>query len=142
MATVSAKLPGARRALVPDFDVPLPPEFWRGDGAVRLRDLIAVIVRWEVIAFQTRAEARRLHRALTAQQIAEGAERGKVDSGGRDLEQCVTEEQAVGTAWQCFEDGIYLVFIDGAQQHRLDDQVFVRADSTILFVRLVMLAGA
>ena len=142
MATVTAKLPGARRALVPDFDVPLPPEFWRGDGAVRLRDLIACIVRWEVVAHQTRAESRRLHRALTAQQIAEGAERGKIDSGGRDLEQAVDEEQAVGTAWQAFEDGLYLVFIDSVQQHRLDDQVFVRADSTILFVRLVMLAGA
>lgn len=142
MARVTARLPGARRALVPDFDVPLPPEFWGGDGVVRLRDLIAVIVRWEVAAFQSRAEARRLHHALTAGQIAEGAAQGKVDSGGHELQQTVSDEQAVGTAWQAFEDGLYLVFVDGQQQHRLDDQVFARADSTILFVRLVMLAGA
>jgi len=62
--------------------------------------------------------------------------------GGTDLGQNVDEEQAVGAALQAFEDGLYLVVLDGAEQRDLDKQVFLHADSRITFVRLAMLSGA
>ena len=40
-----------------------------------------------------------------------------------------------------FEDGLFLVIVDGQEQRSLDAQVYVQPDSRVAFVRLVMLAG-
>ena len=60
-----------------------------------------------------RQDAQRFVRLLSEREIQAGAERGKVDSGGRDLGQAVDLEQATGAALQAFEDGLYLVILDG-----------------------------
>ncbi|HSL34673.1 MAG TPA: hypothetical protein VK871_13540 [Candidatus Limnocylindrales bacterium] len=52
------------------------------------------------------------------------------------------EGQAIGTALQAFEDGLYLVILDGREQRDLDEQVFPKPDSHLTFLRLVMLSGA
>jgi hypothetical protein len=65
-----------------------------------------------------------------------------VDSGGRELHQDVNPGDAVATALQAFEDGIYLVILDGEEQRDLDREVHLQPDSRLVFVRLVMLAGA
>ena len=141
MPTVTAKALGRRRPLVPIFDVPPPPDFPSGGGRMRLRDLIAMVVRFEVQAFRERQSRHKLIQVLSAEQIETGAERGKISMGGRDLKQTVDEDQAVGAALQAFEDGIYLVFIDEVEQQELDAEVFVKPDSALLFVRLALLAG-
>src|SRR5262249_59104457 len=123
-----------------DFSIPVPPEVGDG-GATALRDLTSRVVRNEVQAFKTRQEERKLFRALTASDIEKGAVRGKIEMGGSDLDQKVDEEDAIGTALQAFEDGIYLVILDGAEQKNLDAQIFLKPDSRVAFVRLVMLAG-
>jgi hypothetical protein len=84
---VDGKMIGRSRPLFPDWSVELPPEWTSGDTGVALRDLISRIVLAEVEAFRLRREERRLTKVLTAAQIAEGALRGKVESGGRDLEE-------------------------------------------------------
>ena len=140
MLTISGKALGQRKPLFADFSIPLPPDLGDG-GAVTLRDLIGRIVRAEVEAFRQRQEERRLLKALTAKQIAEGAQRGKIDSGGSDLDQQVDIEEAIGTALQAFEDGLYLVVIDDQEQRSLDAQVFLKPDSRITFLRLTLLAG-
>ena len=140
MLTISGKALGQRKPLFADFSIPLPPDLGDG-GAVTLRDLIGRIVRAEVEAFRQRQEERRLLKALTAKQIAEGAQRGKIDSGGSDLDQQVDVEEAIGTALQAFEDGLYLVVIDEQEQRSLDAQVFLKPDSRITFLRLTLLAG-
>jgi len=140
MLTISGKALGQRKPLFADFSIPLPPDLGDG-GAVTLRDLIGRIVRAEVEAFRQRQEERRLLKALTAKQIAEGAQRGKIDSGGSDLDQQVDVEEAIGTALQAFEDGLYLVVIDDQEQRSLDAQVFLKPDSRITFLRLTLLAG-
>jgi len=78
---------------------------------------------------------------LSAKEIEAGAARGKVDSGGRDLNQEVDEEEAVGVALQAFEDGLYLVIIDDREYRELDAEVFLQPESRITFLRLIMLAG-
>ena len=67
--------------------------------------------------------------------------RGKVDMGQRDLVQKVDEQVAVATALQAFEDGLYLVIIDGHEQRELDCEVYLTPESHITFLRLVMIAG-
>ena len=61
--------------------------------------------------------------------------------GGRNLKQKVDEEDAVGAALQAFEDGLYLVVLDGEEQRELDREVYLQPDSRVTFVRLAMLAG-
>jgi hypothetical protein len=139
---ISGKSLGSRRPLFADFSVPLPPELERGEGGVTLRDLITTIVRQEVQAFRLRQEERRLVHVLSPREIDRGIEEGKIDSGGRDLNQQVNEEQAIDTALQAFEDSLYLVVIDGHEHRGLDQQIYLKPDSRVTFIRLVFLAGA
>src|SRR5262245_19438550 len=108
MLTISGKALGRKKPLFADFSIPFPPDLGDG-GAITLRDLISRVVKNEVEAFKQRQEDRKLVRALTARQIEEGATRGKIDMGGRDLDQNIDVEVALGTALQAFEDGLYLV---------------------------------
>jgi hypothetical protein len=141
MLTIGARALGRKKPLFADWSLPLPPDLERGDGGVTLRDLIDRVVHAEVAAFRQRQEERRLFRALTAADVERGVARGKVDSGGRDLKQTLDEEESVAVALQAFEDGLYLVIVDGREQRDLDREVRLTPDSRVTFVRLAMLAG-
>jgi hypothetical protein len=141
MITVEARVTGRRRPLVPAWQIPLDPDYAKGGEALTLRRLIARIVREEVQSFRDRQNDRRLLHVLSEREIDAGADRGRIDSGGRTLYQRVAEEEAVGVALDGFEDGLYLVLIDGLQHKELDEQVFPGPDSTVTFLRLVPLAG-
>lgn len=140
MLTISGKALGRKKPLFADFSVPFPPDLGDG-GAITLRDLISRVVRHEVDAFRQRQQDRKFLHALTARQIEEGAARGKIDMGGHDIDQKVDVDQAIGTALEAFEDGLYLVVLDGQEQRSLDAQLFLQPDSRLAFVRLTMLAG-
>jgi hypothetical protein len=139
--TIEGKQLGRKQRLFPDRQVPYPPDWQHSGGRTTLRDLITRIVLDEVATFRQRQEERRLYRTLTAAQITQGASTGKIDPGGRDLDQVVDDDTAVAIALQAFEDGLYFVFIDGQQQKDLDAIVYVSPNSTVTFVRLVALAG-
>lgn len=147
---VSGRALGSRRPLFADWSIPLPPDDFGGGGGLTLRDLIARIVRAEVEAFVARQEARRLDRVLSREDIDRGVAAGRVSPEGRDAggihgasqARSPDVEDAIGTALQAFEDGLYLVIIDGQERRDLDEQVFVKPDSRVTFLRLVFLAGA
>ena len=141
MVTVRGKALGRKAPLFADFAVPLPPGWGPEEGAT-LRTVITRIVYDQVAAFQQRQADRRFVRALTARAIAAGAEAGKVAMGGDEEERAPADaDQAVAAALQAFEDGLYLVAVDGQELRHLDAQVFLRPDSQITFVRLTLLAG-
>lgn len=142
MITVQGRALGTRRPLFADWSIPLPPEL-SGDGGdgPTLRRLIEAVVRREVGAFRSRAEGRRLDRVLSREDIARGAARGKVDPASADVISEVDEEAAVSSALQAFEDGLYLVILDGEEHRDLDARIAVGPDSTVTFVRLTLLAG-
>jgi hypothetical protein len=141
MLTISGKALGRKKPLFADWSVLLAPEL-SGDGRLSLRRLIEFVVRAEVAAFRQRQGEQRLLKALTARQIAEGVERGKVEMGGRESDpQPVDEEAAVGTALQAFEDGLFLVVVDGREHRSLADSIAVGPESRVTFVRLSLLAG-
>jgi hypothetical protein len=141
MITIEARAVGRKQALVPEWAAPLPPELRQEGARLTLRDLLAGVVRAEVRAFRERQEARRLLQVLTEAQIAAGAAGGKIDMGGRDLQQEVDEGAAVETALQAFEDGLYLVILDGRELRSLDEEIALQQDSRLTFLRLTMLAG-
>jgi hypothetical protein len=140
MLTISGKALGKKKPLFADFSIPYPPELGEG-GAVQLRDLLSRIVRHEVEAFRERQEDRKFVKALTERQISEQATRGKIDMGGRDLVQKVDTDEAIRVALEAFEDGLFLVIIDGSDYKTLESEVFLLPDSKVGFVRLTMLAG-
>ena len=141
MITINGKTVGRKKPLFADWSIPFPPDLRPGGDRLTLRDLITRIVRAEVEAFRQRQHDRQFLRALTEKEIADAAGKGKVDMGGRKLQQAVDDEAAVGTALQAFGDGLYLVIVDGEEQAELDREVHLQPDSRVTFVRLVMLAG-
>ncbi len=138
--SIAAKVVGQKKLFFTDWRIPLPPNT-DDSGRFTLRDLISLIVVREVKAFQERQEQRKLAQIFTAEQIQEGAARGKIDMGEKDFEQKVSEDKAVDTALQAFEDGLYFVFIDDVQHESLNQTVFIGEDSHVMFVRLIALAG-
>jgi hypothetical protein len=140
---VETRLLSKRSRPLDDWSIPLPPGAEPDDsGGLTLRELITRVVRHEVHAFEKRDKARRLLRVLSNQQIEDGAARGKVDLGGRPSSGPVDADQAVAAALQGFEDGLYLVILDGVEQRDLEAQVFVNDQSRMVFLRLTFLAGA
>lgn len=136
---IESKVLGQRRRPFEPWELSLFPE--THTEQTTLRELLTRIVLQEVEAFLLRQEERKLERVLSAAEIASQANRGKVDMGGRDLEQTVDGEAAVTNALVAFEDGFYYVFIDGQQVHKLNEAVSVRDDGHMLFVRLMPLIG-
>ncbi len=137
---VDAKVMGQKKPLIHDWEIPLREPTGSTDS-LTLQDLIERVVRAEVAAFRERQEQRRLTRFLTQAQIEQAAARGKIEMGGSDLDQPVDVQEAVHTALQAFEDGIYLVFVDGEQQQSLTAPIHLQDHSHVSFIRLVMLAG-
>ena len=140
--TISTKAIGRRKRILDDWSIPLPPDLDDDGGGLTLRELITQVVIEQVRLFRERQEENRFLRVLSKKQIETSAEGGKVDMGGRDLQQKVDTEDAVSVALQGFEDGLYLVSIDGNQEKNLDAQIYLQPDSRVTFIRLVMLAGA
>ena len=139
--TVEGKVVGQKRPIFADWHVELPPVNENNGDRLKLRDLITSIVVKEVDAFITRQEERKLARVMSRQEIEQGVERGKVDAGERDLGQKINTLEAIATALQAFEDGLYFVFIDEVQQTNLDSEVFLKANSKVIFLRLTALVG-
>ena len=98
-------------------------------------------MREEVRSFTERQTENRLLRILTPEQIAEGVESGRIVPGGSDLDQPVDAAAAIAAALEAFRDGFYFVFVDGQQIEDLEQAITVAPISTLLFIRLVPLAG-
>lgn len=140
---ITGKSIGRKKPLFDDWSIP-PPQGWDGGdgGGNSLADLIEHIVRQEVQAFRQRQYDRQFLRALTAAEIDAAAERGKIEMGGSEVPlQTINDDDAVATALQAFEDGMYLVVIDEVEYRDLQQPVYLSDDSRIVFIRLTFLTG-
>ena len=138
---VEAKVFGKRQPLFspwqPRLTLPIDAE-----GQTMLRALVAAVVSNEVASFHERQGQRRFMRVLTPEQLQQGAESGKIDSGGQAEDpQTVDVQDAIATAQQGFEDGLYYVFVDGQRITALDQRFALHEGSHVLFLRLVALVG-
>jgi len=140
MLTISAKAVGRKKPLFEDYSV-APPAAVAAGQPITLRELVGHVVRAEVTAFEQRQAERRLLKALTARQIADGLAGGKVQAGGSDLDQHVDPDQAIATALEAFTDGLFLVVVDEQEVAQLDSVVPLTEGSRLTFIRLTMLAG-
>ncbi len=140
--TVEGRTFGAKRNLFPAFTVPTPPAWDRDGSSLTLRDLIVAIVTDQVRAYNERRAENSMVHMLTAQQIEDGAARGKIAMGQPDAQSPEADaERAIATALLAFEDGLYFVFIGDRQYESLHESVRVGPDTRVVFLRLVALAG-
>jgi hypothetical protein len=106
-----------------------------------LRELLERIVTLEVEAFRQRQTDNQFLRVLTESQLLEAAESGKISLGGQEFKQDVNTDEAISTAIQAFEDGLYYAFYGDNQIERLTDVVNLEIHQELMFLRLVALAG-
>ncbi len=78
---------------------------------------------------------------LTKEEIDDQAQAGKVSFGVNYGEKHGDIEKARENAIQCFEDGIYRVFLDDSCLESLDQLIEIKKESIFTFVRLTMLTG-
>ena len=73
--------------------------------------------------------------------VIEGAQAGKVSYGESMDDRKADAEKAVLNALQCFDDGIVALFADGVRYTRREEQIPLKDQSEVTFVRLTFLAG-
>lgn len=106
-----------------------------------VRELIVRMVTVCVNDYNIRLESKELLQNLSLNDMEEQAEAGKISFGVNYGENRVDFEQAVTNALQCFEDGIYRIFLGTEQLRKLEDTITLAEDCELTFVRLTMLVG-
>jgi hypothetical protein len=135
---LEARQIGRKNALVPNWNLELPdlPE------PLTLKILLERIVRSEVEKYNQRQSDAEFVRALTQSDLETAAETGKISLGGRETEaQYADPNEAIETAMLAFKDGLYYVFLNDEQLESLDEKINPRDGMSLLFLRLVALAG-
>lgn len=109
-----------------------------------VRELILAVVEAGVRDYNDKlkdGDLQEVVRCLTRQEIQDKAETGKVDFGILYGEKEADLKQACDNAIQCFEDGIYRIFLDDRPLLDLDEDIGGETDGIFTFVRLTMLSG-
>lgn len=106
-----------------------------------LRELICAVTQAGVEEYNRCLETPELLRCLTSEEIADMAQSGKVSFGVNYGEKKADLMKAQENAIQCFEDGIYRIFLNETPLEALEERVQITEESIFTFVRLTMLAG-
>ena len=132
---VRVKALGKRRDVLPMKPYTLQ------DGIGSLRALLTAFVKAEVERYNGKDTEGPLLAALSAEEIREQAESGKVGFGRLWSDRKADAERAVKTAIQAFEDGLVRVLMDETELRELDAPLTVPEGAVFTFVRLTFLSG-
>ena len=111
------------------------------DGFFTVRELITELTKLGVETYNEKLEQPELLKCLTREEIDDKAQSGKVSFGAVYGEKKADLTHAVENAIQCFEDGIYRIFLNDKPLETLEETISVTEKDTFTFVRLTMLAG-
>ena len=106
-----------------------------------VKELIVQMVTVCVKEYNARMESKEILQNLSLADMENQAEAGKISFGVNYGENAADLEQAIENALQCFEDGIYRIFLGTEQLQSLEEKVELADGSELTFVRLTMLAG-
>ena len=81
------------------------------------------------------------HAVISSRDISDLAEAGRVAFGIVFGGKPVVEEEAIINALQCYEDGLFRIFLNGTQLGRGKEYIDIKEGDTVTIVRLTMLAG-
>lgn len=133
---INLKQIGARRqkiAPVP-FDYPAVPK--------TLRELITLTVRLCVEDYNARVRSGdEVSKPLSKENISDMATVGKIAFGINYGAKEQPLSPAVENAIRSFEDGLYRVFAGETELEALDENISLKEDETLTFIRLTMLSG-
>lgn len=132
--SIKLKRLGKRNIKTIDFTVEKMPVF--------LKELIEQCVISEVKRLSRKISDNQLLTFMTHSSVEASATEGKVSFGKIQNTQLADETQAIENAIQCFEDGIFLVFIDDIEIKTLDQEINLNYHSEITFLRMTFLTGA
>ena len=135
---VNMKSMGKRKQTVKPVVYDLPLE---AGNTFTVRQLVTELTRAGVEDYNRRHQEPEILKCLTKENIEDQAERGKISFGVIYGEKEADFQKAADNAIQCFEDGIYRVFLDEKPLESLDEEIQVTKESTFTFVRLAMLTG-
>ncbi len=111
------------------------------DNPHTVRELILAVVETGVREYNERMESPDILSYLTKEKIEEKAQTGKVNFGINYGEKKAQISKAKENALQCFEDGIYRIFLNERALEDLEEEIDITEESVFTFVRLTMLAG-
>jgi len=118
------------------------PVIYELKGSPRtLRELILAVIETGVREYNERMEPPELLRCLTKEEMEDKAQAGKIDFGVNYGEKKARLSEAQENALQCFEDGIYRIFLNDKPLEDLEEEISITKESIFTFVRLTMLAG-
>ena len=106
-----------------------------------LRELITECVKSEVRRFNDSREDTSLLPFLSAKEIGEQAQAGKITCGEKENRQLADLNKAIDTAMLAFTDGLFAVFINEEEIQDLDTPIHLTEQSTLTFIRLTFLTG-
>lgn len=132
---IQVKQLGKRRCSIEKMpvDFPVPP--------ADVKELIEAIVSRQVRKHNERLQQSDVLKYLTQEEVEDKATSGKVGFGVNYNGKSAAEAEAIANALQCYEDGIYRIFIDETETGELSSPVLLKENATLTFVRLTMLAG-
>ena len=102
--------------------------------------LIELIVRQNVREYNSQLVEARILPYLTTDDITNGEIIGKIGFGERKNENNQNPDEAVKNALQCFDDGIFRLFVNDVE-YGMDDELTIKDGDEVTFIRLTMLAG-
>lgn len=106
-----------------------------------VQELILAVTQTGVREYNERMESSELLRYLTKEEIEDQVQAGKIAFGVNYGEKKAKLSEAQENAIQCFEDGIYRIFLDEEPLEDLDTEISITEENVFTFVRLTMLAG-
>ena len=132
---IRIKAVGKRRNVLEKVPIEIP------SGTDTAQKLIEHIVLGNVRAYNTKTVDSTLFQCLTHKELEAGEMLGKIGFDDRKNEKPQDEAQAVANALECFEDGIFRMFINEIEIIPSQENITLTENDTITFIRLVMLAG-
>ena len=102
--------------------------------------LIEIIVRHNVREHNNQPIETRILPYLTSDDITNGETIGKIGFGDRKNEKNQNPGEAVKNALQCFEDGVFRLFVN-EDELPPGDALIIKDGDEVTFIRLTMLAG-
>ena len=132
---VSMKSIGKRKNVISKqcVQLPIPP------GSLRI--LLSEVIKLNIQQMQGKQAEKHLVSYLTDSQINSQASNGKVGFGNIYNENQPDLTEAIQTAIQAFEDGLFRVFVNNEEIEALDASLEIAEGDEVVFIRLTMLAG-
>ena len=106
-----------------------------------LRQMISILVSDGVEGYNLRLKQTEKTVLLTKAEIDDMSQVGKIGFGIPYGSNPADYQEALETAFQGFEDGLYRVFIGEQEIESLDAPLHLQEEDTVTIIRLVMLTG-